>query len=363
MIQIKLASQIPNRTFIAVPSSAWIDDYFEWSLEPRCCRQFDNGSFCGRDVEENLPRLPGPSSDVTTVGPKEYGEFDYSYGDENIEFDGETNVKSENVDFADPDIDEYDEYDYSYGDQNPLFGYDKPKTIAAGNKRPLKVKTTTTTKETGVLSTTPAAAERLVTLGDTLDDTSAGSSFITTRPVDDDSSSTMVGEKHMDDGWPDYQGNAAKSTTASGGSSSDDSTPESGAAESKKPNVDVEHSHHSGKHSGVQTTNLNTSPEISVEDAAVISRVRRAVGENREGIKRLKPPKKLCHSCPIEPMPHNAFRPDPQLFDEYLPMFLKDNPDMKCPKAGHAAYGQVCVQTFISSFIALSSLLFLVFYC
>ncbi|KAA0186140.1 hypothetical protein HAZT_HAZT000394 [Hyalella azteca] len=49
---------------------------------------------------------------------------------------------------------------------------------------------------------------------------------------------------------------------------------------------------------------------------------------------------KLCHSCPIDALPYNEFRPDPELFNEYIAMFLKDNPDMQCPKAGHAAYSQ-----------------------
>lgn len=49
-----------------------------------------------------------------------------------------------------------------------------------------------------------------------------------------------------------------------------------------------------------------------------------------------------CKPCPISSVQGNPLRPDPQVFDQYLPMFLKDNPDIQCPKAGHAAYGQVC---------------------
>lgn len=30
-------------------------------------------------------------------------------------------------------------------------------------------------------------------------------------------------------------------------------------------------------------------------------------------------------------------------FEKYIPFFLQDNPDESCAKAGHAAYGQVCI--------------------
>ena len=56
---------------------------------------------------------------------------------------------------------------------------------------------------------------------------------------------------------------------------------------------------------------------------------------------------KHCSKCAIESMDTNPTRPNLDLFDQYLPMFLKDNPDVQCPKAGHAAYGQVRIQLFI----------------
>ena len=48
-----------------------------------------------------------------------------------------------------------------------------------------------------------------------------------------------------------------------------------------------------------------------------------------------------CHSCNISTLRNNPFRPNPEVFNQYITMFLNDNPDRYCPKAGHAAYGQV----------------------
>lgn len=44
--QIYLASTTPNVTYIAKPSSSWLDDYIDWSASTQCCREFTNGSFC-----------------------------------------------------------------------------------------------------------------------------------------------------------------------------------------------------------------------------------------------------------------------------------------------------------------------------
>lgn len=45
--QVYTASRSPNVTYIARPSSSWIDDYFDWSASPACCKYFkNNGSFC-----------------------------------------------------------------------------------------------------------------------------------------------------------------------------------------------------------------------------------------------------------------------------------------------------------------------------
>lgn len=37
--QIYISSRIPESTFIARPSSSWLDDYFDWSQVPQCCKQ------------------------------------------------------------------------------------------------------------------------------------------------------------------------------------------------------------------------------------------------------------------------------------------------------------------------------------
>ncbi|XP_063702707.1 NPC intracellular cholesterol transporter 1 [Culicoides brevitarsis] len=45
--QIYTASKQPNLTYIARSASSWIDDYFDWSSIPDCCRKFErNDSFC-----------------------------------------------------------------------------------------------------------------------------------------------------------------------------------------------------------------------------------------------------------------------------------------------------------------------------
>ncbi|XP_052763831.1 NPC intracellular cholesterol transporter 1-like isoform X1 [Mya arenaria] len=44
-----------------------------------------------------------------------------------------------------------------------------------------------------------------------------------------------------------------------------------------------------------------------------------------------------CHKCPLQP--EQQGRPTPDDFIKYMPMFLKDNPGLKCAKGGHAAYG------------------------
>ncbi|XP_053383047.1 NPC intracellular cholesterol transporter 1-like [Mercenaria mercenaria] len=44
-----------------------------------------------------------------------------------------------------------------------------------------------------------------------------------------------------------------------------------------------------------------------------------------------------CSACPFQPQVSG--RPSPHDFMHYLPMFLVDNPGLKCAKGGHAAYG------------------------
>ncbi|XP_045599386.1 NPC intracellular cholesterol transporter 1 [Procambarus clarkii] len=257
LIQLKLASQIPNRTFIAVPSSAWIDDYFEWSLEGKyCCRLHDDGSFCRRELEAFDPsEVPvnataGDESSITEE-PISYGgpnfdevysddfNYDYNYGDLDYDYESKGISKVKPDSKAKAFDDDPEDYSYSYGDLS--FNYDDPKP----SENKLSDHKVDSLKE---VVTTKAPSR----------------------------------ETHLDDGWPDYNQNPP--ITAS-----------------------------NGDH------NLNM-PIKTLKKRHVVSN--------------------SCHSCPISPLPNNPFRPDPEVFNQYLPMFLKDNPDLYCPKAGHAAYGQ-----------------------
>ena len=137
IIQIKLASQIPNRTFIAVPSSAWIDDYFEWSLAPQCCKQFDNGSFCSREAENRIIYAPEdilPTSLIHEENPE--NEYDYTYGVPGYEF----NANFDAVDHVDTHASDYDDYEYTYGDFSSKLDYAVPAKI---HKVPRKIHTVT----------------------------------------------------------------------------------------------------------------------------------------------------------------------------------------------------------------------------
>lgn len=48
--QIYTASKISNETYIARPSSSWLDDYFDWSASSACCKyNKKTGGFCPHD--------------------------------------------------------------------------------------------------------------------------------------------------------------------------------------------------------------------------------------------------------------------------------------------------------------------------
>ncbi|XP_026472293.1 NPC intracellular cholesterol transporter 1-like isoform X5 [Ctenocephalides felis] len=54
MTQIYMASKIPETSYIARPSSSWIDDYFDWAATPSCCKQYPgNSSFCPHQNEDD----------------------------------------------------------------------------------------------------------------------------------------------------------------------------------------------------------------------------------------------------------------------------------------------------------------------
>ena len=219
------------RTYIAVPSSAWIDDYFEWSVEGRyCCRLHENGSFCQTEEEPALEECLNCNEGVEPetidyVGGADFDEYDeynydYTYGDLELDYDAvDKRRKKKQKPVYKPDI--YD-YSYSYGDMS--IDYDSGK---------------------------PATGTREI----------AG-----------------------DDGWPNN---------------------------SKDPS---------------ETHKIHKKHRKATQ-------VKRSTPRSTSG---------TCHSCPISAVYNNPFRPDPEVFNQYLPMFLQDNPDIHCPKAGHAAYGQVC---------------------
>lgn len=255
LIQLKLASQIPNRTFIAVPSSAWIDDYFEWSLEGKfCCRIHDNGSFCRRepvdDVEcEDCDYTASQDEAGTTEEPLTYGgpdfdvvynddyNYDYSYGDLDYDYDFESVPSKEKT----KPKQFYDNYDYSYTYGDMSFEYDDPEELNSKQK------------STGVVIS----------------------------PTETVTTKAPSREIQLDDGWPDYN-----------------------------------------------------------EDPSAVTSHRRNNKLPRTLLRKRRAAPSSCKACPISPLASNPFRPDPEVFNQYLPMFLKDNPDLYCPKAGHAAYGQ-----------------------
>uniref|UniRef100_A0A1B0D1E4 Uncharacterized protein n=1 Tax=Phlebotomus papatasi TaxID=29031 RepID=A0A1B0D1E4_PHLPP len=45
-VKLYMASQFPEITHLARPSSSWIDDYFDWLSVDTCCKLYANGSFC-----------------------------------------------------------------------------------------------------------------------------------------------------------------------------------------------------------------------------------------------------------------------------------------------------------------------------
>ncbi|KAK7065979.1 NPC intracellular cholesterol transporter 1, partial [Halocaridina rubra] len=262
LIQLKLASQIPNSTYIAVPSSAWIDDYFEWSMEDKyCCRLDDNGEFCRRDLNDidndiseidfidgedvDSPIEGGGESEKTppekpSLGGPDFQEvyddvydYQYVYGDPHLDYSDVGTEKSRILPSKDKDFDDfaykYDDLSYDYE------GKSNEKKLAKSGKEEVK--------------STPK---------------------------------TPFGGTFEDDGWPDY--NIGKPTAS-------------------KP--------------------------ISRRESLARTHFRR-----RRSIES------RCHPCNITAMPNNPFRPNPEVFNQYVTMFLKDNPDMYCPKAGHAAYGQ-----------------------
>ncbi|CAG9564492.1 unnamed protein product [Danaus chrysippus] len=67
-MQLYAASRISNVSYIAQPPNSWLDDFFEWSSLPSCCKRFPgNDSFC--------PNNYGPDKcqqcNIPLVGPEQ----------------------------------------------------------------------------------------------------------------------------------------------------------------------------------------------------------------------------------------------------------------------------------------------------
>ena len=49
--QVYVASKTANTTYIAKPASSWLDDYFDWSASPNCCKyNKTTGGFCPNEI-------------------------------------------------------------------------------------------------------------------------------------------------------------------------------------------------------------------------------------------------------------------------------------------------------------------------
>lgn len=56
--QLFVASKIPESTYIAKPSSSWLDDYLDWSESEGCCRITKDAGFCPHTkTSENFPNI------------------------------------------------------------------------------------------------------------------------------------------------------------------------------------------------------------------------------------------------------------------------------------------------------------------
>ncbi|KAL3273722.1 hypothetical protein HHI36_015151 [Cryptolaemus montrouzieri] len=96
--QLFVASKMPESTYIAKPSSSWLDDYFDWTESKLCCRISKTGDFCphsnrrckacnmtfneldGRPTAKDFSRYvsfflrDNPDSDCAKAGHAAYGQ-------------------------------------------------------------------------------------------------------------------------------------------------------------------------------------------------------------------------------------------------------------------------------------------------
>ncbi|VEN41344.1 unnamed protein product [Callosobruchus maculatus] len=68
--QAFVASQMPESSYIARPSSSWIDDYFDWTSTPDCCKYYPaNNSFCPHDDPDGVCEDCEITADTKTHRP------------------------------------------------------------------------------------------------------------------------------------------------------------------------------------------------------------------------------------------------------------------------------------------------------
>ncbi|CAH1135903.1 unnamed protein product [Ceutorhynchus assimilis] len=74
--QVYMASKTPENTFIAKPSSSWLDDYFDWSAISECCKYHEaDGSFCPH--EDSSCKKCNIPLNSTTNRPLSEKQFDH----------------------------------------------------------------------------------------------------------------------------------------------------------------------------------------------------------------------------------------------------------------------------------------------
>ncbi|XP_066140197.1 NPC intracellular cholesterol transporter 1 isoform X2 [Euwallacea fornicatus] len=73
--QVYMASKNPENTYIAKPSSSWLDDYFDWSAITSCCKKHDDGSFCPHENSSCRQCNIGLNSTTQRPGTTEFERY------------------------------------------------------------------------------------------------------------------------------------------------------------------------------------------------------------------------------------------------------------------------------------------------
>jgi Niemann-Pick C1 protein len=72
--QIYISSKLPETTYIARPASSWIDDYFDWTTLPGCCKQQKDGNFCPHSEYDCLS-CNITQNDIKRPIPKDFDKY------------------------------------------------------------------------------------------------------------------------------------------------------------------------------------------------------------------------------------------------------------------------------------------------